>query len=286
MTNAVLGDSLEDIGACAFRGCGALSAVVGGAGVANIGEEAFARCTALAEALLPDGLKRIGNGAFAGCDALEAVGIPDLASWCRIGFGDAEANPMRRARVFAGGVEVGGDVAVPEEVVRIGARAFCGCGTLASVSIPAGVTSIGEDAFAECPALASIEVAEGNAKYASVDGVLYDKGKTRLLMCPPARIGPCTIPEGVVDISDHAFGGCPGLTAVQKGSARSAGTSSMPTAAPPPRSPPSAMPSPTSGTAPGSTFPNPGTRPTTRKSASRPRARSTCGSTACASPRP
>lgn len=214
LTNVVLSGGLARIGDGMFSGCTGLAEVTVPEGATRIGSEAFSECTGLREVEIPGTLRSVGNGAFAGCDALEAVRVPDLAAWCRIGFGDAEANPLRRAKVFAGGVEVGGDVAVPESVERIGARAFCGCGGLTAVSIPAGVANIGEDAFADCPALASIEVAAGNAKYSSVDGVLYDKAKTRLLLCPSARVGPCTIPEGVGTIADHAFEGCTGLTAV------------------------------------------------------------------------
>jgi hypothetical protein len=202
------------IGDKAFSGCTGLANLVLPEGMERFGMEAFSGCTSLREVAFPAGMEWIWNGAFSGCDALETVSIPDLASWCRIGFGDAEANPMRRARVFAGGVEVGGAVAVPEDVVRIGTRAFCGCGTLESVSVPAGVAGIGEDAFADCPLLASIEVAEDNANYSSVDGVLYDKDRTRILLCPPSKTGVHAIPDGVTDISDRTFAGCAGLSAV------------------------------------------------------------------------
>ena len=44
--------------------------------------------------------------------------------------------------------------------------------------------------------------------------MLYDKDRTRVLLCPPARNGLCAIPEGVENIADHAFEGCAGMEAV------------------------------------------------------------------------
>ena len=108
----------------------------------------------------------------------------------------------------------GGDVVIPNTVTGIGECAFGGCENLKSVTIPKSVTSIGEDVFLECVKLEKIIVDSGNAYYSSVDGVLYNKGKTVLIKCPEGKKGKLLIPNTVVTISACACADCKGLTEV------------------------------------------------------------------------
>lgn len=103
-------------------------------------------------------------------------------------------------------------LSVPDGVEEIGDCAFTACGGLAKVAIGAGVSRIGREAFAYCYALPAFGVAAGNAAYAAVDGVLFDKAKTTLVQCPGAKAGAYAIPDGVEHIADGAFAGCAGLT--------------------------------------------------------------------------
>ena len=130
----------------------------------------------------------------------------------------------------------GGDVVIPDTVTGIGELAFEGCTGLKSVTIPDSVTSIGANAFSGtsltdiiipdsvtsideyvfsgCVKLEKINVASGNTKYSSVDGMLYNKSKTILLVCPQGKRGKVMIPNTVTDISEYAFYDCSGLTEV------------------------------------------------------------------------
>jgi len=126
---------------------------------------------------IPDGVTSIGNRACAYCSALTSLTIPD-------------------------------------SVRSIGAYAFSGCSALASVTIPASVTSISNTAFYDCSALASINVHPDNPNYASVDGVLFDKGLTVLIQCPVGFSGAYIIPAGTVSIDNAAFARCSALTSV------------------------------------------------------------------------
>jgi len=111
----------------------------------------------------------------------------------------------------------GGDVTIPSTlggfpVTSIGDAAFYGAG-LTSISIPQGVTSIGHGAFAYCYGLTAITVAADNLFYKSIDGVLYNKAGTILIVCP-ARLTTVSIPQGVTSIDDSAFADCTGLTSM------------------------------------------------------------------------
>ena len=108
----------------------------------------------------------------------------------------------------------GGNVVIPDTVTSIGDYAFLECTSLKSVTIPKSVTSIGEGVFLECLKLEKIIVDSGNAYYSSVDGVLYNKGKTVLIKCPEGKKGKLLIPNTVVTISACACADCIGLTEV------------------------------------------------------------------------
>lgn len=116
-------------------------------------------------------------------------------------------------------------------VTIIGNEAFSGCTGLESITIPESVTNIGEGAgyteyevFDKCSRLKEIIVDVGNVWYSSQDGILYNKEKTKLILCPAGKEGTAAIAEGVTEISyvmaDYskfgysAFSDCSSLTGI------------------------------------------------------------------------
>lgn len=99
------------------------------------------------------------------------------------------------------------------QVVRINDYAFRSCETLAQISIPATVTYIyGYITFGGCTNLKNILVDSANPNYCSVDGVMFNKDTTQLILYPRGRQGEYSIPETVTEIGVYAFEGCVGLT--------------------------------------------------------------------------
>ena len=98
--------------------------------------------------------------------------------------------------------EVGG---VPVTAVSTGA--FQARKKLTSVTIPASITKgLSEWQFDGSPKLVAVNVAEGNAAYASRDGVLYTADFTMLLFYPQGRPEAFfAIPDGVTVVGDYAF---------------------------------------------------------------------------------
>ena len=106
-------------------------------------------------------------------------------------------------------------VDISNSVTSIGYSAFSHCTSLISVTIPEGVTSIDDLVFDYCSSLTGIHVAENNPSYSSDEyGVLFNKGKTKLIRAPEGISGRYQIPEDVTDISLCAFFGCSGLTSI------------------------------------------------------------------------
>jgi hypothetical protein len=105
-------------------------------------------------------------------------------------------------------------ITIPNSVTSIGDLAFYYCTSLTSVTIPNSVTSIGNEAFSECRSLTAITVDVLNSIYSSLDGVLFNKSQTLLILCPGKKAGTYTIPNSVTNIGELAFAWCANLTSV------------------------------------------------------------------------
>ena len=92
-----------------------------------------------------------------------------------------------------------------------------GCDESASnVIIPGRVKHISYCAFRECASLVSIMVAEDNPCFTSVDGVLFDKEKKRIVKFPAGKKAKTySIPEGVTSIDYFAFCKCISLVTIK-----------------------------------------------------------------------
>ena len=134
---------------------------------------AFNDCTSLKSVIIPDSVTSIGSGAFSGCTGLKRVEIPNsvtsIGHWA---FDDC-------ASLI--------DITIPNSVTDVGERAFYRCTNLTTVTIGNSVTSIGRYAFEKCTSLVTIEVSKNNKDYASFDGVLFCKNKTKLIKYPAGK---------------------------------------------------------------------------------------------------
>jgi len=115
-----------------------------------------------------------------------------------------------------------GEVVIPKtiggyEVKWIGGRysgaaVFQGFTGITSIVIPDSVISIGVSTFSGCTSLAEITVSPDNKNYSSVDGVLFNKDGSELIIYPKGNgRSAYTVPEGVTSISGSAFSGCTSL---------------------------------------------------------------------------
>lgn len=85
---------------------------------------------------------------------------------------------------------------------------------LVYLSIPKSVKKIGFDVYSYCKT-SIIFVDDENSNYQSIDGVLYSKDGESLIRYPHGKVDlSFTVPDGVTDICESAFDGCPHLKKV------------------------------------------------------------------------
>ena len=179
LTSITIPNSVTSIEREAFRDCTGLTNVTIGNSVTSIGNYAFYNCTGLTSITIPNNVTSIGLCAFEDCTGLTSITIPN-------------------------------------SVTSIGNYAFDNCTGLTSITIGSGITSINGFNISRYgyAKLMKILVSEQNQNYSSMDGVLFNKDKTKMIWFPKGKSGYYIIPNSVTSIEREAFRDCIGLTSI------------------------------------------------------------------------
>ena len=173
----------------------------------------FQNRTTLVTCTIPKTVTLIEDGVFEGCTSLRAIMVD-------------EANPNYRSvdsvlytkdltKILRIPYAKADDYTLPNTITEITSSLFEGCAALPEINIPASVVTIDVFAFADCAALTAINVDANNPNYCSIDGVLYNKDVTELIVCPRGKVGTCKVPNTVTKIGMYAFANCSLLTSVE-----------------------------------------------------------------------
>ncbi|HEY1790825.1 MAG TPA: leucine-rich repeat domain-containing protein, partial [Verrucomicrobiae bacterium] len=146
--------------------------------VTNIGMESFFGSLNLTNVTLGTNVSIVGGAAFETCRALASISFPD-------------------------------------SVTVIGGDAFSLCGGLTTITIGTGVTNIMDQAFLGCSSITTITVAVGNPAFSAVNGVLFNKNQTLLVLYPAGNnAASYAVPASVTNIMGDAFMNSYNLTAI------------------------------------------------------------------------
>ena len=243
LESIVIPDSVDRISESMFYGCSSLKSVEFSPSIEYIMNGAFGK-SGLEFVALPKTVTSIYDFAFAECENLKLVYIPETVVKNEYyAFVDctnatiycaAAKQPETWKDMWNedGGKVVWGHSVPADSTLELkfatksdGTAAVTKClSESSSVEVPMMVmvdssvyfvTNIKSQPFFICRNLSSINVDSENKIFASVDGVLYNNEKTKLIVCPPKKTGTVTILNTVTSIEAMAFTGCEDLQSVE-----------------------------------------------------------------------
>ncbi|MBO5378084.1 MAG: leucine-rich repeat protein, partial [Ruminiclostridium sp.] len=147
----------------------AIPSVIDGKTVTTIGENCFSNNASLTSIVMPDTVLYAEKGAFMWCSKLT-------------------------------------NITLSANLKTLGNNALRGNSLITSLKLPKTLESIGVDAFSLMNGLQSITVADDNNYFKTVDGVLYNKEMTQIILYPCQKTDTSyTMPDTVTEMSDKCF---------------------------------------------------------------------------------
>ena len=203
-------------------------------GVMKIGNYAFDSCVNLQTLRIPASVKIIGDYVFHNCPSLKTIIVDNNNKHFCTMDGVLFTNDQKTL-VYCPNMRATDDYKIPQCVTTIGESAFLSCKNLTKVIIPPNVEVIGSSAFEECYNIETVfisknvkeingcafstcyklknfEVDHENKYFSTIDGVLFNYDKTKLVSCPQRTT--YTIPSSTKAIGYFSFQGCQDLVSV------------------------------------------------------------------------
>lgn len=201
ITRVVLQEGIQTIGDRAFYACAELESVVLPGSLKSIGEMAFCNCYALGALQIPANVREIGSSAFLNCSAMHTLQVDGGNSWYKAVDNVLFSADMTVLIAYLN-TKTNATYTVPEQVRRIGEKAFLECIYLQEVKFPGGLVEIEKYAFSGCGALTAVSVPDSVGKI----------GAFAFGNC--GSLSSVTLGNGITTIPAYAFNGCGGLKTV------------------------------------------------------------------------
>ena len=177
-------------------------------GVTHIDDYAFSSCGELTSVTIPDSVTNIGYCAFANCSNLTIINIPTSVTKIEPNafYGTAYLNDQLHNQGFliVNGIlldakNIGGELTIPDTVIKINESVFADRIALTSVILPDGITEIGDDAFMGCNNLVSINIPK----------TVTSIGRNAFALC--YKLNTINLPDSVTTIEGGTFADCSNL---------------------------------------------------------------------------
>ena len=226
LKSVVLSNGVKTIKESTFLKCSSLTSISIPKSVTSIGWDTFSYCSSLTDINIPDGITSIEDLAFYGCSKLQAIRIPKSVT--SIGDSAFAKSGLKNVVIPASVTDFGDDIfsdcnelqyvtfsnGITKVLTKDG-RWFSGCKKLKKITIPKSLGNIDFGSICrECYSLEMIEIDSDNQAYLAIDGIVYDKSRTKVLYCPQGFKGELIIPDGITSIEVDAFLGCSKLEAI------------------------------------------------------------------------
>lgn len=224
LTSVVIPDNIKEIKEKTFSGCNKLKSVVIHNKIESIGASAFSNCDSLSEITSLNPMPPIAGSSFGNVPTATCLlKVPDRS---KVAYQEASGwkefiniidnQPMQNP-IGSYGDNLTWSLQLADSILSISGEGIMADykdlsdipwylyrNSIKIVEIESGITSINKKVFANCSNFVSINVNTSSPIYTSLDGVLYDKEQSTLLLCPPA-VHALTILESVTSLSSDAI---------------------------------------------------------------------------------
>ena len=183
--------------------------------VTSIGDLAFSQNNSLTSIELPDSVTCMGVNPFGYCGSLKNIWVSPEQPVFEVIDGVLFNKAEKSLICYPAGKQEE-DYEIPQGIQQIKFGAFSGAYYLTRIALPDSMTSMSANPFASCRKLKSIQVSPEQPVFAVIDGVLFNKAE-KYLICYPAgkQVEAYEVPQGILQIGDHAFFRCSSLTNIE-----------------------------------------------------------------------
>ena len=212
LTSITLPNTITEIGMYAFDGCTHLTSISLPNSLQNIESSAFYMCYSLVSINIPSSVTNITSTAFVECTRLTSINVDTSNPNYTSSNGVLYDKTMDTLICCPGGTT--GVFTIPSSVSVLAYAAFRTCIQLTSIIFPNSITNISPDAFIGSWSLTSLVVDSSNPNYSTLNGVLYNKPLSILILYPHQGPSTFVVPNSVKSIAYYAFNYCDNLTSI------------------------------------------------------------------------
>lgn len=207
----VSGYKVTKIGNSAFSMCKKIKEIVLPETITEIGDYAFNTCVSLTNINLPSSIEKIGENIFDGCTSLiydNRDGLLYIDNWL-VTYNNLTSNIVLEETdgifpaVFKNN-EVIKSITLTDEIKTIYDGTFEGS-TLEQINIGKSLKEFSIYAFRDCIALKEVNISGDNEYYTSINGIVYNKDITELILYPSNKpVLNYTLPRTVKVIRERS----------------------------------------------------------------------------------